>query len=210
MKTLRWLLLSTALFSLAITWDSCKKEDEATCTDGIQNGDETGVDCGGSCAACPTCTDGIQNGEETGVDCGGPDCPACYVGLQDTKWQSSGSNVAPLLVAVFNTDSIYAEFHGDNTYLVEQYDMTGAKTVLTGTYTQSESSVAGIWNILLEQTTPTAITVEGIFEITGDVMKYEVVQTNPPAGTPPTPEGGFGSTNNGALGDINVQTYLKL
>ncbi|MBC6993970.1 M14 family zinc carboxypeptidase [Neolewinella lacunae] len=50
----------------------------ATCTDGIQNGDETGVDCGGSaCSPCPTCTDGIQNGDETGVDCGGPACPAC-------------------------------------------------------------------------------------------------------------------------------------
>ena len=49
-----------------------------TCTDGIQNGDETGVDCGGSsCPACPTCNDGIQNGNETDVDCGGPDCPAC-------------------------------------------------------------------------------------------------------------------------------------
>ena len=49
-----------------------------TCDDGIQNGDETGVDCGGSdCPACPTCDDGIQNGSETGVDCGGPDCAAC-------------------------------------------------------------------------------------------------------------------------------------
>ena len=51
----------------------------ATCTDGIQNGDETGVDCGGSCTACepaPTCTDGVQNGDETGVDCGGS-CTAC-------------------------------------------------------------------------------------------------------------------------------------
>ncbi len=27
----------------------------------------------------PTCTDGIMNGDETGVDCGGPDCPACPV-----------------------------------------------------------------------------------------------------------------------------------
>jgi hypothetical protein len=26
----------------------------ATCSDGIMNGDETGVDCGGSCDACPT------------------------------------------------------------------------------------------------------------------------------------------------------------
>jgi len=49
-----------------------------TCTDGVQNGQETGVDCGGpDCPACPTCNDGIQNGQETGVDCGGPDCSAC-------------------------------------------------------------------------------------------------------------------------------------
>ena len=56
-----------------------------TCTDGIQNGNETGVDCGGpDCPACPTCTDGIQNGNETGIDCGGPDCPACPPGSCDT------------------------------------------------------------------------------------------------------------------------------
>ncbi len=49
-----------------------------TCVDGIQNGDETGVDCGGpDCPDCPTCSDGIQNGNETGVDCGGPDCNVC-------------------------------------------------------------------------------------------------------------------------------------
>ncbi|MDP4711789.1 MAG: T9SS type A sorting domain-containing protein [Saprospiraceae bacterium] len=50
-----------------------------TCEDGIQNGDETGVDCGGSCVPCepaPTCEDGIQNGDETGVDCGGS-CTSC-------------------------------------------------------------------------------------------------------------------------------------
>ncbi len=56
----------------------------ATCTDGIQNGDETGVDCGGSaCPPCATCTDGIQNGDETGVDCGGSACPPCPVGCTD-------------------------------------------------------------------------------------------------------------------------------
>jgi hypothetical protein len=26
---------------------------EATCGDGVMNGDETGLDCGGPCAACP-------------------------------------------------------------------------------------------------------------------------------------------------------------
>ena len=79
-----------------------KEDVRPTCKDGIQNGDETGVDCGGSCPrACgarscirdencllgeicvretctpnPQCSDGIQNGTETGVDCGG-NCPQC-------------------------------------------------------------------------------------------------------------------------------------
>jgi hypothetical protein len=47
------------------------------CFDGIQNGTETGIDCGGTCPACPTCFDGIQNGGETGVDCGGPCALVC-------------------------------------------------------------------------------------------------------------------------------------
>ncbi|MBW1294435.1 di-heme oxidoredictase family protein [Aquimarina litoralis] len=47
----------------------------ATCTDGVQNGNETGIDCGGpDCGVCPTCDDGIQNGDEEGVDCGGSNC----------------------------------------------------------------------------------------------------------------------------------------
>ena len=52
-----------------------------TCADGVQNGDETGVDCGGAtCDACPTCSDSVQNGDETGVDCGGGTCAACALG----------------------------------------------------------------------------------------------------------------------------------
>ena len=46
------------------------------CSDEVQNQDETGVDCGGSCKACPTCKDGIQNQDETGTDCGGS-CAPC-------------------------------------------------------------------------------------------------------------------------------------
>ena len=56
-----------------------------TCDDGIQNQGETGVDCGGPCAPCATCNDGVQNGNETGVDCGGscPACPTCNDGIQN-------------------------------------------------------------------------------------------------------------------------------
>ncbi|MEL7220483.1 MAG: S8 family serine peptidase, partial [Bacteroidota bacterium] len=32
-----------------------------------------------------TCTDGIQNGQETGVDCGGPSCPSCPTGCNGTE-----------------------------------------------------------------------------------------------------------------------------
>lgn len=49
-----------------------------TCDDGVQNGDEEGVDCGGSfCPPCSSCNDGVQNGDEEGVDCGGSSCPPC-------------------------------------------------------------------------------------------------------------------------------------
>ena len=73
--------------------------------DGVKNGDETDVDCGGTKApacidgkAClvktdctsgvcttnvcqvPSPTDGVQNGDETGVDCGGSKAPKCPAG----------------------------------------------------------------------------------------------------------------------------------
>jgi len=35
--------------------------------------------------ATPTCTDGIQNGNETGVDCGGPDCSPCQTACNDNE-----------------------------------------------------------------------------------------------------------------------------
>jgi len=57
----------------SVIFSGCSKE---SCSDGVKNQDETGVDCGGPCTACETCSDGIQNQSETGVDCGGP-CGAC-------------------------------------------------------------------------------------------------------------------------------------
>jgi len=49
------------------------------CNDGVQNGDETGEDCGPTCEKpCPgedPCKDGKQNGDEMGVDCGGRCAP---------------------------------------------------------------------------------------------------------------------------------------
>jgi hypothetical protein len=52
------------------------------CDDGVRNGDEERVDCGGpTCAPCPpigtSCSNGVQDGGETGVDCGGQACAPC-------------------------------------------------------------------------------------------------------------------------------------
>lgn len=189
MKNFKFLLMLFALVGATVTWQGCDDDDaepEASCTDGIQNGDETGIDCGG-------------------------DCDPCEVGIQG-RWQSSGDNVAPILVTSFGTDSIYAEFRTDFTYLVEQYDSTGAKLDLVGTYTQDESSVSGIWTITVQQSAPNSLTSEGIFEINGTTMRYEIAQTSPEVVgvTPPTPEGGFGSTSGGAFDDINIQVYERV
>ncbi len=75
----------------------------SNCSDGVQNGNESDVDCGGSCAACapgnkcqvatdceswvcaagvcaePQCDDGVKNGSESDVDCGGG-CTPCPTG----------------------------------------------------------------------------------------------------------------------------------
>jgi len=45
----------------------CMSDDE--CDSGVCTDD-------GECAD-PTCEDGVQNGDETDVDCGGPDCQPC-------------------------------------------------------------------------------------------------------------------------------------
>ncbi len=65
-----------------------------TCDDDMMNGDETGVDCGGpDCSACPTCNDGMMNGNETGVDCGGPDCNACPATCDDGMMNGNETGV---------------------------------------------------------------------------------------------------------------------
>jgi hypothetical protein len=78
---------------------------EATPTDGVKNGGESDVDCGGAAApkcapdkkcttaddcdsaictasvcAAPSPTDGVKNGGESDIDCGGPNAPKCDAG----------------------------------------------------------------------------------------------------------------------------------
>lgn len=87
----------------------------ATCYDNIQNGNETGVDCGGSCTPCSTCYDNIQNGNETGIDCGGScsPCPTCYDNIQngdETGVDCGGScGPCPETTGCSAPDGLYAD-----------------------------------------------------------------------------------------------------
>ena len=76
-------LMSMLAVAFVLFIASCEKDDpnpepQATCDDGIQNGDETGIDCGGSCSACeepitmvaPDLNVGTIDMEEAGM---GPD-----------------------------------------------------------------------------------------------------------------------------------------
>ena len=64
MKTYRYILIFTVICS-TLLFVQCKDADDngnviglATCSDGLQNGDETGVDCGG--AVCGPCVTGLD------------------------------------------------------------------------------------------------------------------------------------------------------
>ena len=96
----------------------------STCDSKQRDGDETGLDCGGSCGPCPdgegcsvkddclsgvctnnkcqasACTDKVQNGGETGVDCGGK-CPLkCGLG------QGCSTNADCAIAAGDDADSV--------------------------------------------------------------------------------------------------------
>ncbi|MEE4241378.1 MAG: discoidin domain-containing protein, partial [Desulfopila sp.] len=66
-------------------WNSIKEVlfpslSEPTCSDGIRNQDEDGIDCGGGCEDI-CCSNGYEDSQlgETGIDCGGS-CSPCYEG----------------------------------------------------------------------------------------------------------------------------------
>lgn len=110
--------LIVLLFSIAIS--SCNlgaPEPIETCSDGIQNQTEDGVDCGGTCTPCPSCTDGILNQNETEIDCGGP-CLACMTPPPCTPDTGSWTiNGLPQLD--FTSFSHQLDFEGNHKYRLQ-------------------------------------------------------------------------------------------
>ncbi len=122
----------------AVCAGSPKLCQAASCSDGVENGPETDVDCGGGCvnacapgAGCkvdgdciggqctsgscvPTCTDGVLNGTESDVDCGGL-CDGCPSDKGcDTCWDCGfGLKCASGVCAAATCPAGFMECDGD-------------------------------------------------------------------------------------------------
>jgi len=132
----------------------------------------------------PTCSDGIQNGSETGIDCGGVDCDACdfacgdtfldsggteeYFNNEDLSWTicASGSEIVQLVFTSFAIE----QGGGSGCYdELEVFDGATTNTPSFGTfcgYTIAESPGGGIIEstgncITLKFTSDNSVTKEG-------------------------------------------------
>ena len=113
------------------------------CNDHHRDGDETDVDCGGSCQGCgtfsqcvlnsdcssgycdplrgnrclgSTCLDGVQAYPESDVDCGGGQCDGCALGKRCEATWDCASNACDLLTLVCIQDHcLDHRFDGDET-----------------------------------------------------------------------------------------------
>ncbi|WP_054852229.1 immunoglobulin-like domain-containing protein [Olleya sp. ITB9] len=134
--------------------------------------------CGGG-GTTPTCTDGVQNGDETGVDCGGSSCAPCQTACNDneinvsitfdsypeeTAWtlvNASGTTVASGAYSSANADGstvnesyclpngcydfVITDVYGDGiccSYGNGSYSVTNGSTTLAsgGSFTNSDST----------------------------------------------------------------------
>ncbi|MBL7831136.1 MAG: hypothetical protein JNK41_08930 [Saprospiraceae bacterium] len=182
MKTLKFLTFFGILSLIVLA--SCKKTENASCSDGVQNQSETGVDCGGPCGACK---EGVHG-----------------------KWKSFP--VAPILTTF--ADSIIAEFTTNSTYTVAQWKGGTQTTLTgTFVQTKSGvGNIYTIVLNQSSPTTITAKGMFEVSS-DNKTMKYEIIQTDPSIGaTEPTPSAGFGSStyNGSALGTLNIQNYVRL
>ena len=176
------------------------------------------VSAGVSTAGAQVSEGGAHAGDEGGSEIAG----GSLAGVQPLivgRWESTGTDVAPLLRdPSIGLTRLEATFLSDLRFIVGVDNQDGYHFELEGSYELRPSPTGDlltegqVHEIILRQTLPDVAVSEGIWRVEGDTLQYEVVQVEPPlpgAQTPPQREGGFGSTNNGALGTDNIQLYRR-
>ncbi|MCC6723410.1 MAG: hypothetical protein IT258_02790, partial [Saprospiraceae bacterium] len=117
MKKLLLLCFLATLASL-----NCQRPDD--CSNGVKDGDEVDIDCGGRCGECPNCLDGIQNYQELGVDCGS-NCKPCKNTWEilppnfqtfDSNWLMDFTSETNGLIVSFYGREVYTTKNGGETW----------------------------------------------------------------------------------------------
>ena len=158
--------------------------------------------CGGG-GSTPTCTDGVQNGDETGVDCGGS-CTPCQTGNQYCA--SQGDSVADEYISRVQVGSInkssgaqlYSDFTSTSTDLSKgtSYTITVTPTWTGTTYSEgfaawidynNDGDFSDTGELIFSKAASTATSASGSFTVpsgalTGETrlrvsMKYNGVPT---------------------------------
>tara|TARA_B110000305_G_C19202434_1_gene521837 strand:+ start:70 stop:855 length:786 start_codon:yes stop_codon:yes gene_type:complete len=121
-----WVAGSTPAWDVEIGW-SIADGDGVVIASGVWGDLGTGS---GYCApAAATCTDGIQNGDETGIDCGGATCPPCsFVGLNEISVESL--NVYPNPASSEITVSINESMIDNQIVILDQMGKVVLKVVV--------------------------------------------------------------------------------
>ncbi|MBX3219077.1 MAG: hypothetical protein KF795_01080 [Labilithrix sp.] len=105
MRTAILVTSSVGLVAALVSLASCSSDPKKNpaCSNGRQDSDEAGIDCGGSCPTACTGGDaqpigsanGIKDNGETDIDCGGPNAPKCADGKTCEASGDCQSNFCP-------------------------------------------------------------------------------------------------------------------
>ncbi len=113
-------IVLTLYIALGLAISACSSDDDgqnevaATCTDDIQNGDESGIDCGGSCTPCESAievpdTYTFERGGESTVDYNGQ-ATRLKMGNEFITAISDNTNTKEILAAMFAHEEGNADF----------------------------------------------------------------------------------------------------
>ncbi|MDH7448168.1 GEVED domain-containing protein [Aquimarina sp. 2201CG14-23] len=214
---MRSVLLSGGVRSSLALSDKCGAVTQPTCDDGIQNGDETGIDCGGS--SCTPCQTGNQYCESKGTTSSGEHISRVQLGtINNTSGASSytdftskstdlsTNNSYTITVTPTWTGSVYNEGYGvwidynnDGTFATNELVWSKAAsqdTSNSGSFTVPSSASTGATRMRVSMKYNGIPTPCETFNY-GEVEDYTV---NIRTGNPPTPTCSDGIQNGDETG----------
>ena len=124
-------------------------------------------------------------------------------------WISTGSDVAVGLTNSVHAAAVKATFNADMTYRIEIIDSTHTTMTYAGTWAATGMQ-HGLRSITLTQQLPVAGTEQGVFEVSGARLTYDVVPMASASrgASAATVAGGFGSsTQGGTSSSIWIQRF---